>query len=109
MIAIIRSEWIKFRSVRSNVLLVLAAGLVVVLVAFFAAAAPSGTPIGSSARAHRRRSKEGRWRPMERRRRQPVPTVPPTKRCRPPSKAKSHRLIPRRALDSSGRGRTSVT
>lgn len=37
MIGILRSEWIKFRSVRSNVLLVLAAGLVVVVVAFFAA------------------------------------------------------------------------
>ncbi len=37
MINVIRSEWIKFRSVRSNLLLVLAAGLVVVLIAFFAA------------------------------------------------------------------------
>lgn len=37
MINVVRSEWIKFRSVRSNLLLVLAAGLVVVLIAFFAA------------------------------------------------------------------------
>ena len=37
MIHVIRSEWIKFRSVRSTVLLVLAAGLLVVVVAFFAA------------------------------------------------------------------------
>lgn len=37
MIDLIRSEWIKFRSVRSNVVLVLAAGVVVVLLAVVAA------------------------------------------------------------------------
>lgn len=37
MIDVIRSEWIKFRSVRSTVVLVLAAGALVVVIAFFAA------------------------------------------------------------------------
>ena len=37
MIDLIRSEWIKFRSVRSTVVLVLAAGLLVVIIAGFAA------------------------------------------------------------------------
>jgi hypothetical protein len=37
VIDVIRSEWIKFRSVRSTLVLVLAAGMLVVVVAFFAA------------------------------------------------------------------------
>ena len=37
MINLIRSEWIKFRSVRSTVVLVLAAGLLVIIIAGFAA------------------------------------------------------------------------
>lgn len=37
MIHVVRSEWIKFRSVRSNVVLVLAAGALVVLIAVLAA------------------------------------------------------------------------
>lgn len=42
MINLIRSEWVKFRSVRSTLILVIAAGLLVVLIAFFAARDENG-------------------------------------------------------------------
>lgn len=49
MINVLRSEWIKFRSVRSNIVLVAAAGLLVILVAVLAAHDKSNNNFGGPA------------------------------------------------------------